>query len=525
MSIYDQISCAVSQVRSDVRLGKDVNESVVVATRGMNKEAVQRVIEEVNVNEFLDVLNSEGDKSRHFPVADPKVVFTKTAEISLAQSDLTDGFDIPGLDFYEDGKKAQANGFGPLPITENVQNSVSESQAAGYILGRKEIMQKKAEMYNDALTECEDIIAINLGKVASDIYCDQDKADRLFGNLVECDDGIVKSLCKLARVESRSPDEFIDESIENVKLMKQASRALDTYHAISCLKKNADDGVEKLAALISKTAISREPMKKEALGLGMLLPSIISTVGKPKQMPILPTEPEKPERSIILPSGVSVDDEYQRALAKYNREKKEYNAAIAALDEPLATMSLGKKTEAIRRVKQQRKELEEQEILKNIAKPREPWRKTKWVGEKAKGVGKGIASGLLGEEKQKNRFVSVLKGGIGSAISSSDKVGLESEMREEEQFGKALAQKMKQKSVIEDLIGNDEMLQEQDPEILAQLYNTLISLAPTIATNKEIVRSFLRQASAQAEPTIDWHTAQELIKLERLATGKKIEKD
>ena len=53
---------------------------------------------------------------------------------------------------------------------------------------------------------------------------------------------------------------------------------------------------------------------------------------------------------------------------------------------------------------------------------------------------------------------------------------------------------VKRSLMLQDLMINDEIISEADPDIVASTYNSLIQTAPGVASNKEVVRAILRQA-------------------------------
>lgn len=505
MSIYDQIADAVSQVRCEVRSGNDINDSVRERTKGFSKEAVQRVIEEVNVHEFLDVLNSEGDKSRHFPVADPQVVFTKTAELAVHDSDLIQGGEIPNLDFYELEKTGRVRGLGELPFTESKRKPISDEQAASYILGRKEVLEKKAELYFDAMSQCDDIILENMQKIAGDIYCDQEKADELFGNVIIKYDydkliPFVNSLRKLAKLEKVSckAEDFnvYDDSNKNVQLFDQMIRAFEKRCALNELR----EGLKKKACRVKELVKSviddrtKDPLEKEAIGR-MWLPAILGSFRKPRKTP----------RDLVGPMAPSdYELERQREL-------------------PVRERSFEGKVETFRRAREAGREAKTEAKLDEIISGKKPGLVKKTLGG-ISGIGKGFGAAL--ESRKKYKPIPLTKTVIDyarAAFRPGDVSAVEKELEKETEIGAKYEQKFKQKSVIEDLIEDDEMLKEQDPRVLAQLFETLVKIAPYVATNKEITRSFLRELSAQAEPTIDAYSATQLMKLDKLMGGEKVE--
>jgi hypothetical protein len=48
--------------------------------------------------------------------------------------------------------------------------------------------------------------------------------------------------------------------------------------------------------------------------------------------------------------------------------------------------------------------------------------------------------------------------------------------------------------ILEDLMTNDPVLSEENPETVSQAYSAVLNMAPELSANKEIVRAILRQA-------------------------------
>ncbi len=80
----------------------------------------------------------------------------------------------------------------------------------------------------------------------------------------------------------------------------------------------------------------------------------------------------------------------------------------------------------------------------------------------------------------------------------------------------------KQKAILEDLIKNDEIISQANPESLQSVYSSMLEAAPTIAAkHKESVRSFLRQGLAH-EGGIDPITIGQLARAEAAVRGKNL---
>ena len=77
----------------------------------------------------------------------------------------------------------------------------------------------------------------------------------------------------------------------------------------------------------------------------------------------------------------------------------------------------------------------------------------------------------------------------------------------------------KQKAILKDLLETDEMLMEADPQQVADIFNTMVDVAPKMTKYKDAVRSFLRQGIAH-EGGLDPVTIGELAKAEARLSGK-----
>jgi len=84
---------------------------------------------------------------------------------------------------------------------------------------------------------------------------------------------------------------------------------------------------------------------------------------------------------------------------------------------------------------------------------------------------------------------------------------------------KKISNKPKQQALLKDLMENDEMLREADPEHIASLFNVMTDVAPKMTKYKDAVKSFLRQGIAH-EGGLDPVTLGELAKAEARLNGK-----
>jgi hypothetical protein len=84
---------------------------------------------------------------------------------------------------------------------------------------------------------------------------------------------------------------------------------------------------------------------------------------------------------------------------------------------------------------------------------------------------------------------------------------------------KKMVHRPAQQAVLKDLIQNDEMLRDADPDHVATLFNTMVDVAPRMTKYKDAVKSFLRQGIAH-EGGLDPVTIGELAKAEARLSGK-----
>lgn len=84
---------------------------------------------------------------------------------------------------------------------------------------------------------------------------------------------------------------------------------------------------------------------------------------------------------------------------------------------------------------------------------------------------------------------------------------------------KKIINKPKQQAILKDLMENDDMLRDADPEHVASLFNTMVDVAPKMTKYKDAVKSFLRQGIAH-EGGLDPVTIGELAKAEARLSGK-----
>jgi len=492
MSILQEIQDSVSQVKTEVLGGADINQAVVKCTKGMTKEGTKRVIEEVNVANFLDVLKSGEDKSQKFPVADPTLIFKDIAKESLVKTDLIKDAEVASYDFYTNEKVAHAKfDLPPLPITGNSPVDVS-SHGIDYILSQKNVLNKRAEMYRDIVDECDGIIIESMTKIATMVMNRPDKAVPMFMDMMKKHGPgakrMIPFICKHANLREKDIDREIslvkgaglrdatdyvyDSDTEPVRLTGCTLDAIDKRNRFSVMSDTEFSKIAQINDMIKKKAVAWDE-------------------------PINPYE--------------------ARQLAQQDTDLWERRETDRKLKETAAKKS---DEASVDKAKLEKDKFEAQQMDSAVSRIRDTSAK---VTGGMRNMSKGFAGGLKQVTDTLTRPTGLgekIKGVVGSITNiRPDPAGLQEELEKEVEVGDKFDSVIKQKKVIESLMDDDEMLKEQDPALIANLYKTLTEIAPNVATKKEIVRSFLRQISSQAEPTLDPMYATQLMKLDKVMSG------
>jgi hypothetical protein len=459
MSILDQIESAVNNTMYDICRGQEINKAVIDHTEGFTKDAIQRVIEEVNVRSFSDILKTGKDRGQHFPVADHKVIFKEAALSGLKESSLCEHKEPPGTDFYDDLDRTKLKNIELPPIKKKASEytsspTITKDHAMSYVVAQKDVLQKRGELYNRSVQKCEDIMLHNLHKIATDIGHDQDKASELFSNILYHHKDLAKPfvlmLSKQAHVKPLfcTSHSYYDDTLENVKLFDQAMRAFQKRGQMEKLCEGTKKELDNFFFKVSQLALPGFPLPSTPQPLATQPPITIQLPGQPQPQPRQEDEEEKKKRE--------------------KQEKKRGRKALLAKGVG-GLVDIGKAfVSPAGKIK---------DMVQSVADP--------------------------SRSKMEAALSLFREGNIASAVDTG----------------------LKQKEVFEELMLEDEMLREQSPESLFKLYKTLVGIAPNVATNKEIVRSFLRQISSQAEPTIQPYDALQLAKLDKVMSGEFSDKE
>ena len=133
------------------------------------------------------------------------------------------------------------------------------------------------------------------------------------------------------------------------------------------------------------------------------------------------------------------------------------------------------------------------------------------------------------KDSKPGMFNDILSGGISEGakkpVTEQVSTGIDKVMfGQQERDNKDLSEKLKnvhRQIMLEDLMTNDPVLSDESPDTVANAYSAVLSMAPELASNKEVVRAILRQ-SVHAVAVSPYEAQQwtELEKNIRNITGK-----
>lgn len=487
MSIYDTIETAVTAAENMIKNGSNVNDAVAKASSGLNRETVKRVVENVNVNAFCKLLKSGEDRTKEFPVADAKIVMEKLGDTVVNDLDLNKTT-VPDMAYYKEPAIKTSS-------QKRFDKSIPKCQMDMYKLAHQNLAKRQAELYRDAINECQDVVVDNMYKIASYMTANQAKADELFGNVKlkygNKFDFLIDNICKNARVKCGSyKRKIFDDTNTSVQLFDQLVDALEKQ---SLLKKKADNFLASMGSAISpylRNIHDRDRYSAE--------------YGGPSDMP-LSTEVFPPEEG---------EPYYTYGRSSNWRPATEVKARIIDVvpgwPDESSSPTVSSKSEEESGGKWQK--------FKDKAKEY-----SKWTDEY-------IREAKKRKEERVSKRTPFNKTIFGSTVLDTLKASLASgkekykeyqeEIKGERKISDKYEQVLKQQKVFGEMLHEDPIISQQDPKVVAALYKQLAKIAPKVSTMPEIVRSFLRQVTSQSEPTLDAVTAKEIVKLELALTGK-----
>ena len=502
--IYNVIADKVNKIESDIASGSDINQAVIDNTRDLDNEVVKRIIEQLNINRFFEQMKK--DRTNNFSIADPKIVLKKRMAGDIDNIGLKKSADIDSS-FYIKKKQELCNIKLPIEKTTNIHAYGLDK----YEVGKFNIMQKRAEMLKMARGECKDKLLDNMTKIAESIYNNNEKANSLFLNIrkdavsnnnIDFAERFISSLCKLANVNDKycRDDNLIIEDDLNFRLYKQSGRIGKVFGALTGM---ASPALRRMVGRKGFEALSQPLKRKQDEILGNLLEIKKNLSGLPslKEIDKKISEYDKSIQKLKAKKNKNVLEKAKQIELKgkvYFLNKQKEDLIKNLQDQENEEAKLLKNKQELEELAKKKKEYEE-EMGEKIKKREEAWST----------LGKNIST-LWGA----NKYIKALKGAI--IPHGTEEINLEPILGVQDKINNVL----KQQKVINSLLTKDEVLKERDPVLIAKLFKGLTKIAPHVAGNKEITRSFLRQISSQAEPTIDPYYATQLMKLESAMTGK-----
>jgi len=125
----------------------------------------------------------------------------------------------------------------------------------------------------------------------------------------------------------------------------------------------------------------------------------------------------------------------------------------------------------------------------NITMPKDKEQSSAPAAPKSKSSGPGFFGGLAADAA-KDSMKAPMAGAVDSGLKGLIGAPTEAE-------NKGLSERLKnvqRQIMLEDLMVNDPVLGDEDPQVVVQAYQTVLGTAPELAMNKEVVRAILRQA-------------------------------
>jgi hypothetical protein len=166
MMMVEKITSATEKVASLIDSGVEINQAVLRAAGGLPREAIKRVVENINVHNCLALFKSGEDRTKEFPLADSEVVFQQLGTGHVKQSYLLNKRDgIPDNSFYTvevTPDKRKGHGYTPRTF-------LTKEARANNFVKKADLLQKKAELIEDMYTRLGEMARTSFRKIASHI--------------------------------------------------------------------------------------------------------------------------------------------------------------------------------------------------------------------------------------------------------------------------------------------------------------------------------------------------------------------
>jgi len=551
-NIIEKIKSVVYKATNGTSMGADINDLIVKNAQDMPIEAIKRIIEQTNVENFMKIAKNGDDRSIQFPLADPNIIFSKIGNnIENKMSDTTDSItnllinkndsfytkessdnctneeygtgdkttsdysdEIYGMNMDMPYKKTIIN----AQIDEDELEEIDDANRAiksgmineKYIgtRGTDKIIRKTKALKSrllDTVKEAQmhfvDELHNETNNLMKSIRNNEDNANLVFKNLYAKNTRrsipLIKQLSKIANVqynvnkliESKPSATYLNNGIYKI-----ANRVFDLSIQINDLN-NKVIAFEKQNNIDLKkkddSIEQRNQLNKDASGKNKRNSQKEKTEEQKKYDKIQKEKRIKQEKwNKQNPNTFSAGFYKKFDPIGYDIQKDKEEAASA-----FETLTSNQKKEKLLKQKDYILELQKElEKLKNKEKEEYPFQKYLNKGISTKGLdrlyqtGKEIGDFYFGETSKEDR-IKLLK---------------EREAKERERkdtFVDNLILRLKQKDILTDLINNDPILRESDSKGIYNLYNSISKVSDDIPMNKEVIRSWLR--ASQGQDTID----------------------
>ena len=252
-----QINSVTENALDLIRGGTDVNNAIIKSASKLNKEATQRVIENVNVERWLSFLKVADDKTKEYEIADPKKIILSEANEEMGNESLQKKASI-GNDFYMPHNVS--NTAQPLRspvVTKSKETMVKEAQ-------RKKEMTKH---YEQTLLDAKETITkhasenINslLFKLAQDDQNTEDYFDDLYSSIGNSSIPLIKSCANTLGVNHTLASKSI---VKRSSLLSLGTKIIEDLHALKEIEKQSNFGVA-MADNALKTIMKAQGNSKE----------------------------------------------------------------------------------------------------------------------------------------------------------------------------------------------------------------------------------------------------------------------
>lgn len=489
----------VEEAKSYINQGMSADDAVIKSAAGMNVEFTKRIIEGVNEDLFLEVLEKSADPSGDFEIANPYRIIGQEIEKADSKEKIAS---LNDDSFYADLNGARVKSACATPYFHSQE--MPENIKEFYLLRKQAAVQKKAEK-----------LEVDFA-MARDIYQDASI------NLLNYWTGKSKE-----KIASDISEIYGRHGKDALKLIDIPLKALDIHdvsfqHKKACYDGRAEihnmfDPVKKSFDLLMP--ISKE-MKKYA-GIGSVIKSALFGLGK-KKVKSKPAKPVRPSREglaegiLVGSKGKSVADAQKwlgnAILGARDKEEAKLHGEKQRFLGGLVEDAYSKKLDAYSdQTEQYAEDLKEYEKWKTESEEKGKARKEKVLGgilDGATSTGRALAApGRTAAKVMAAKSVQ-----LGNREQAQAK-NLSKEIETDMQVG-ALSDAFKHREIFEELVENDEIISQEDPVEMAEMYETLKTIAPNVAANKSLTRAVLRQMSSQG--TMSPYDATVFSKLDRI---------